>query len=711
MEGFYGQTLFTGARYWPAMPLFTDDPTITPLYLWQMTQGERPELLTEWAVAGELQAVYALGFFFDAGTLVAAWIPGTARATYDAENDIWTVNPPTELTEIRQWRPTGYDDYPLERDRTKPWRLAVKDSSGSTLAQITTFWDGRMLAKVDEAGELSFRCRYDEAFRQYLSGENYIWVYDSSGLLREKYQIMQVKRIRDGESRIVEVRCLSSIAKLSREPVSLYSTPVLYSINAKGDTVEQRISLKVQQVVRELLALQQNSGPRISCGVIDPAIGNFLVRYSAEETTIYDALRGLQMMLPASMRGVFVVDAENRLNWQMRIGPQRLRMELGKELRGVEHNLDYTDLVTRLYLYGQSQDTDTPLSLLDARWPTPYMERNVLRYGVVAMRKQDNRIKYPETLLAMARRILEDFAEPLLELQIDALELSKADTALSGSFCDIVPGAQYTIIDAGTGVNTTVQIVQCEHDISNPVAVKLQLKNRTRRLSDLIAYLLRQLNPRIPMDKLIASLLEHDAMKNGINEQIIMLLEQAIEDALSDSPEYFGDQLRERLTELLTEIIRRIMEGRDDERVDEIDKALLEQLNILTGQNLGLSQLLPAKIVSISNNTLSCYLWDTTEGDWAESVTTVYKPHLFRPDIYHAMSVVYENGQRVIYEYVNSYTRFAIDQDTLEGELQEITPNYFTDDVIIAGRYWTGDAYRWLDLNFSGRAWARVEME
>ncbi len=706
MEGFYGQTMFGGIRYWPNVPIFTDDPTTVPLYHWQLTQGERPEILTEWAAAGTLQSIWGFGFLFPAGALVAGWIPGLARPTYDAENDIWRVNPPTPITEIRQWQPGGYEEIAVERDRTKPWRLVIRDANNSTLANVTAFWNARVLAKTDEAGELSFRCRYHETFRTHLSGENYIWLYDGFGLLREKYQIMQVRRVREGEARIVEVRCLSMISKLSREPVANYTTPVETSINAKGEVVERRLVLPVRTVVRELLDLQQNSGPRILAGTIDPGIGNFLVRYAAEETTIYDALRGLQLLLPAPLRGVFTVDAENRLNWSLRVGPQQLRMELGKELKGIEYALDYTDLVTRVYLYGQGQDTETPLSLTDAGWPTPYMSRNVGRYGVVALRKQDNRIKYPETLINVARRILEDFAEPLLELRIDALELSKADTVLAGSFIDIVPGAQYRIVDAGTGVDTTVQIVQCEYDVADPVAVKLQLKNRTRRLSDLFAYLLRQLNPRIPMDRLIASLLDNDRMRDGIYQQILDMLESAIADALSELPEYFGDQLRERFTELMTEIIERIMGERDD----EIDAALLERLDQLTAQHFGLSRLLPAKIASIGDNTMECYLWDTNEGDWAEATTTVYKPHLFRKDIYHTASITYQNGQRIIYAYVNPYTRYGIDQDSLDEEFQEITPNYFVDDVIVAGRYWTGEAHRWLDLNFSGRAWAKIEV-
>ena len=160
-------------------------------------------------------------------------------------------------------------------------------------------------------------------------------------------------------------------------------------------------------------------------------------------------------------------------------------------------------MATRVYLFGALKTTDTFTSLTDAGQANDYIEANTATYGVRSARRTDNRIKYPETLLAAAQRILAETSVPYYEVEVDTVDLVKADGDYGA--VDLWPGSEYRIdYDTASplsGVYLTAQSVT--YDLSNPLATGIKLANRARRLSDIFDRILGQLNPTVDEETLL----------------------------------------------------------------------------------------------------------------------------------------------------------------------------------------------------------------
>jgi hypothetical protein len=105
------------------------------------------------------------------------------------------------------------------------------------------------------------------------------------------------------------------------------------------------------------------------------------------------------------------------------------------------------------------------------------------------------RIKYPETLLATANRLLEETSVPYFELRVDAVDLAKAD----GDYAvvDLWPGSSYVLDDdtASPLDGAAVTALSVTYDLSNPLAVNVILATRPKRLSDIVERILSQSVP------------------------------------------------------------------------------------------------------------------------------------------------------------------------------------------------------------------------
>jgi len=112
--------------------------------------------------------------------------------------------------------------------------------------------------------------------------------------------------------------------------------------------------------------------------------------------------------------------------------------------------------------------------------------------------KVDRRIRHPETLLRVAQRILEEFATPQVKIDVDLLDLAKAD-GIAG-WRDIEIGGKYRVVDTTLGVDTTVEIVGIEVDFARPVAIRVELANQTKTLGDLIGDLVDSLQQPLDVD-------------------------------------------------------------------------------------------------------------------------------------------------------------------------------------------------------------------
>lgn len=133
----------------------------------------------------------------------------------------------------------------------------------------------------------------------------------------------------------------------------------------------------------------------------------------------------------------------------------------GRNLTGIQMQMDTTELVTRLYLIGgtgKDGKTVTVESLTaDA---VPYIDADTIsQYGIRASIYQNNALTTPEELLARGQQILEERSQPQISLTATAIDLY----ALTGYDWDcFAPGKQVIISDDTHALRQTARIVTVE---------------------------------------------------------------------------------------------------------------------------------------------------------------------------------------------------------------------------------------------------------
>jgi hypothetical protein len=192
------------------------------------------------------------------------------------------------------------------------------------------------------------------------------------------------------------------------------------------------------------------------------------------------------------------IDGQNRLQWRQRIGAARQTLSSSLPAPAITTatvRMRLDEIITRVYYYGAPVDGDRYLSLADAGLSVEYVQANTGTYGIRALRKIDNRIKYPETLLSTAQRVLQEYSAPYYEVEIGAVDLVKADG--TWPTVDIWPGTEYLLDDdtAAPMGGAYVIATSVTYDLTNPLAVSVKLANRAKRLSDIIERIVSQQNP------------------------------------------------------------------------------------------------------------------------------------------------------------------------------------------------------------------------
>lgn len=367
------------------------------------------------------------------------------------------------------------------------YTIEVRDPDGDRLSVITEWTRGTLRRVLDSASELSFKVPYNAEGVAELVRPNTIWLRDRWGYVIGTYQIQKRRPMGSGDESYYEIEAIDAIAQLGDEVV------IQYAEDAAGTTVEDHVTA--------LLALQVRDGA-LTLGRIDPEIADIELPLYQSDTTIHAALLALQAALPREFRGRFYVDARRRFQWRLLPGDQTEQViTRAANVRAISAETDYTALVNRLYMYGEGQDVTDRLSLLDAGEAEAYLEdaASITTWGVCPAIKVDRRIRYPETLLRVAQRILEEYSQPPTVVEVELLDLAKSDDAPLG-WQDIDIGGKYRVVDSDLGIDTSVEIVAIETDLARPVPVRVELANQTRRLSDLISTLVDALQQPLDVD-------------------------------------------------------------------------------------------------------------------------------------------------------------------------------------------------------------------
>jgi hypothetical protein len=333
---------------------------------------------------------------------------------------------------------------------------------------IPHFLDGDYSATLGEAAVLRFSITADDPAAASLVHPNRIVLRDRWGLVLDRFFPRKRLRKRDSDALFVHVEAHSLIAGLAKQPVLEYS-----------------LVATVQEHVAWLLAQQVGDAP-YTLGVIDEPLASYELLFEASAMTVLAALNELRSLLPVHLRGHFYITNDHQFRWRREVGPAGRKIQVGMNLRGMEYSTNEDDLVTRLYMYGAGQNGYRKLRLSDAPGQVnDYVEANTGTYGIIAQVKHDNRILWPQTLLAKAQAIISEFSTPAVEITVDVLDLAMADTSQDLSeWGDYYVGGRYLIEDPQQDIEETVTVAKVDYDLANPVPVKLSLSNRQRTLAD-----------------------------------------------------------------------------------------------------------------------------------------------------------------------------------------------------------------------------------
>lgn len=367
--------------------------------------------------------------------------------------------------------PSGPITINIDAERQKFYRIEVRDPDGDLLSRVPNWISGKLKLQVDRASELTFTVPLGEEGAADCVRPNTIWLRDRWGFVIDTFFITKRAPRGTGDASYFDLTCLSAIAQLGEEIVLEYSAD----------------EAPVSEHVAALLALQASGSP-LDMGTIDDDIAEYEVPFFAGDTNIHAALLSLQAMLPRELRGSLYVDPQRRLQWRLAIGDQTEQVITREaNVRGISAEVDYTRTINRIYFYGEGNDPATRLSLTDAGEANPYIEDtdSITANGLRQFLKIDRRFRKPESLLAVAQRVLEEFSTPPVTVSVDVLDLAKADDAPAG-WQDLYIGGKYRVVDTDLALDSSIEITGIEVDLTQPVPIRVELANQVRVLSDII---------------------------------------------------------------------------------------------------------------------------------------------------------------------------------------------------------------------------------
>jgi phage minor structural protein len=269
---------------------------------------------------------------------------------------------------------------------------------------------------------------------------------------------------------VTEVEALDLASQLTRELVTAYE--------AEDATIST--------IVNALLAFQVLT-PAITVGTIDASYADLTRSIKVDGDTIWRAL----LRLRDTVGGYIYVDNDRQLQWDTSLGEDKgQQIRYRKNLKGIEREIDYTQLFNRIYAYGAGEGT-ARIKLSDAEGQDEdYIEDETSQTdwdGIYPGVFVDRSITHPDTLLAWANLLLADYKDPPIYYRIDTVDLSQSED-LGFSFEALQLGSTITVIDEDLGIDVKVIVVTIEHpDLLHPEQMTLELANRTKDITDTLA--------------------------------------------------------------------------------------------------------------------------------------------------------------------------------------------------------------------------------
>jgi len=236
----------------------------------------------------------------------------------------------------------------------------------------------------------------------------------------------------------------------------------------------------ISDVITDLLAYTHQT-PAITIGTINAAYSNEIPSLRADNQSILEILLGLRTMYGGYME----VDNSRQLNWSLTIGEDKgQQIRYGKNLLGIEREVDYTGLFNKIYAYGYDATAGTRIKLSDVQ-TNDYVEDAVSQAawsGTYTTAILNFGITNAGTLLQWANEFLSEHSDPVISYRIDTIDLS----AHSGfDFEALQLGSAVTVIDEDLGIDVSATVVSLNHpDLLNPQQMVVELANVTMNIGD-----------------------------------------------------------------------------------------------------------------------------------------------------------------------------------------------------------------------------------
>jgi len=240
----------------------------------------------------------------------------------------------------------------------------------------------------------------------------------------------------------------------------------------------------IDEVIDDLLAYTMQT-PAITKGTIATDYVNLVRNIRTGSLSILGVLLSLRDMVG----GYIEVDNDRLLQWSVTIGEDKgQQIRYGKNLLGIEREIDYTQLFNRIYAYGYNTTTGTRIKLSTVQ-TNDYVEDTTSQttWGGIYIGSLVNfAITSGPTLLSWANELLTDYSAPIISYRINSIDLS----AFTGfDFEALQLGSTITVIDEDLGIDIEVTVVKIEHpqlDL-DPSIMQVELANTTMDVSDTLS--------------------------------------------------------------------------------------------------------------------------------------------------------------------------------------------------------------------------------
>ena len=156
-------------------------------------------------------------------------------------------------------------------------------------------------------------------------------------------------------------------------------------------------------------------------------------------------------------------------------------LRANRNLAGVQKTIDRSGMVTRFYPIGKN----------DLHITGSYVDKNVDTYGVASRVETDESLETEAELTAWANEYLDRHAEPIITINVDALELAEAtgetlDTLQLGKKCRIM------MEEFGEEITETIVSISYNDKVKQPEVAKVTLANNRQDATKLIAEAVKQ---------------------------------------------------------------------------------------------------------------------------------------------------------------------------------------------------------------------------